>query len=397
MVEKTIQIDSMNYRFEIGEETWKLELAQSQTRVKDFRQFDLLMEKSAIFVPVAVEETEDAFVFSYEVSKKLKKWDDIKDLERNEKLRLLRNVARFKEYLHRRITFFLHPENLVFDANHLPFIVHRGIREIVPPAPITEEKFLLQYKCLIIALFSKKYSYDELYNGVLKNVKETTFEQNVVSMNSLDELIQFIEDSFEKEQRKTEKNMQIVPKKNFKRFKYMAYSFAAATVILIAPLAYYAFMKVPYQNTLLEANKNFLATDYDQVISNLRDEDAEGLPLASKYELAYSYVKGEKLGDQQKASIMKNISLKSDENYLLYWIYNGKGDFNKSLDIAKQIDDPQLIMYGLIKQIESVKNNPKLSGKERDEKLKTYQQQLDEYKKKYSDTSDEKDLSNTNQ
>ncbi len=59
-------------------------------------------------------------------------------------------------------------------------------------------------------------------------------------------------------------------------------------------------MKIPYQNTLLEANKNFLATDYDKVISNLSKEDFETLPFASKYELAYSYIKVEKLSDSQK-------------------------------------------------------------------------------------------------
>ncbi len=91
---------------------------------------------------------------------------------------------------------------------------------------------------------------------------------------------------------------------------------------------------------------------------------------------------------------MKNVTLKSDEKYLLYWMYNGKGDFDKSLDLAKSIDDPQLIMYGLIKQIEAVKHNPDLSGKERDEKLKTFEQQLNEYEKKYKKPSTEKETTN---
>lgn len=36
---------------------------------------------------------------------------------------------------------------------------------------------------------------------------------------------------------------------------------------------------------------------------------------------------------------MKNISLKSDEKYLLYWMYNGKGNFDKLLDLVKIFDD----------------------------------------------------------
>src|SRR5699024_11594338 len=56
-----------------------------------------------------------------------------------------------------------------------------------------------------------------------------------------------------------------------------------------------------------------------------------------------------------------------DKDYLLYWIYNGHGEFEESMDKAKFLDDPQLIMYGLIKQIEQAKNDPSLEGSERDE------------------------------
>ena len=41
--------------------------------------------------------------------------------------------------------------------------------------------------------------------GLLKDAKETTFEQTVAQMESLDALLQFLDDSFEKEQTKTEK------------------------------------------------------------------------------------------------------------------------------------------------------------------------------------------------
>ena len=56
-----------------------------------------------------------------------------------------------------------------------------------------------------------------MYAGLLKDAKETTFEQTVAQMESLDALLQFLDDSFEKEQTKTEKNMQLVPKKAINR------------------------------------------------------------------------------------------------------------------------------------------------------------------------------------
>ncbi|MDC2865206.1 type VII secretion protein EssB [Bacillus sp. BP-3] len=395
MTERTIQLDSMQYLFETTEHVRKLKLSKSQTRVKDIRQLELITEKSNFFVPATVEDHEDMFTFEFNVKEQTKEWKDVQKLGKNDKLRLLLNIARFQECLQTRKTFFLHPENIVFDDNYMPYLVYRGIRDIVPPYRLDDAKFLRQYKCLVVALFSKKYSFDELYSGSLENAKDTAFDRSVVDASTFNDLVKLLNDHYRKEQTTTEKNMQLVPKKRFRLFKRLSISMIVASVVLAVPLGYFSFVKMPYQNKLLEADKNFLATDYDKVISTLKEQDPEKLPDASKYVLASSYVKAEKLTDDQKAAIMKNVSLKSDKNYLLYWIYNGRGDFSKSLDLAKYIDDPQLIMYGLIKQIEQVKNNPKLTGSAREEKVQKYQKELEDYQKKYN-TDSSGDLSNKN-
>ncbi|MDM5191261.1 type VII secretion protein EssB [Bacillus hominis] len=395
MTERTIQLDSMQYLFETTEHIRKLKLSKSQTRVKDIRQLELITGRSNFFVPATVEDHEDMFTFEFDVKGYTKEWEDVQKLGKNDKLRLLLNVARFQECLQTRKTFFLHPDNLVFDDNYMPYLVYRGIRDIVPPYRLDDEKFLRQYKCLVVALFSKKYSFDELYSGSLNNAKDTAFERNVVEVSTFDDLVKLLNDHYRREQTTTEKNMQLVSKKRFRLFKQLSILMIVASIVLAVPLGYFSFVKMPYQNKLLEADKNFLATDYDKVISTLKEQDPEKLPDASKYVLASSYVKAEKLTDDQKAAIMKNVSLKSDKNYLLYWIYNGRGDFSKSLDLAKYIDDPQLIMYGLIKQIEQAKNDPKLTGSTREEKVQKYQQQLEDYQKKYNTNSSD-DLSNEN-
>lgn len=383
MKEKTLQMESFTCQFLIDKDQWQLKLAKSQTRVKDIRQLALINETSDLFVPAAIEEEEDFFAFSFFVNERAKTWEDVCQLNRNDKLRLLCNLARFKKCLTTRITFFLHPDNLIFDDNLIPSLVYRGIRDLVPPYEIHEEKFLLQYKCLIVALFSKKYSFDELYSGSLKNARENEFERKVAGIEDFDSLVEFLRDNYIQEEKETEKYMQIVPKKRFRLFKQTAFSMIALSVLLAIPLIYFSFIKIPFQGHLLQADSYFLSQDYSNVINELEGKKPESLPNSSKYVLAYAYIKSEKLSEDQINAVLKNISLKSDPNYLLYWIYNGRGDFNKSLDLAKYIDDPRLIMYGLIQQMQKVKNDPQLSGSQREEKLQSYMDQYNTYKKKY--------------
>ena len=383
MNENSIHLESMTYKFLILNNKWQLDLPKSQTRVKDVRQLALINHDSDLFVPAIVEEGDDKFTFSFEINPSTHTWEDVKQLNRKEKLRLLCNLARFRTILTTRMTFFLHPDNLIFDENLLPSIVFRGIRELIPPYELNEDKFILQYKCIIVALFSKRYTFDDLYSGSLANAKDSAFERQVGELQEFAALVNFLEEQYLKEKQELEKNIVNVPKKRFRLFKQLTFIMIALAVILAVPLVYLTFIKTPFQAHLLEADRHFLSLDYGNVITDLENQTPEKLPNTSKYVLAYSFIKTEKLSDDQKEVILKNISIKSDPNYLLYWIYNGRGNFARTIDLAKYIDDPQLIMYGLIKQIEQAKNDPDLSGTEREKKVQKYQDQYETYADKY--------------
>ncbi|MFD2130513.1 type VII secretion protein EssB [Pseudogracilibacillus auburnensis] len=379
MKETEVKIDPLSLSFSVQQNSWKIRVPKSKTQVQYTEQLALITKETDLFVPFSVNEEDDAYLFSFTVERTLKKWAQMKKANKNEKLRALCNLEKLYQLMSTRVTFMLHPNNIGFNDNLMPLIIYRGIRGLVEPFEMTEEDLLKQFKCYSIALFSKDYHFDELYNGSLQNAKATKFEREINSKETNQELIQFLKNSYREEQQLTEKKMQLVPKKRFTLFKHMSIWMSVLSVLVISLLFYMTFVKLPYQDKLLVAHNNFLASDYSEVIQTLKNENVEKLPYQSKYILAYSYINVEQLSDREKETIMKNISLKSDKYYLLYWIYNGLGDFEQSIDVAKYMDDPQLIMYGLIKKMEQVKNDPDLTGSERDEEVSKLRDQLDGY------------------
>src|SRR5699024_9245743 len=158
---------------------------------------------------------------------------------------------------------------------------------------------------------------------------------------------------------------------------------------LAAPLVYLGFFHLPYIQHLLDAHENYLASDYGGFITTLEDENADKLPKESKYILENSYINTAHLSSEVNKSVIKTERLQSDDNYLLYWIYDGRGEFGDALDTAKYLDDPQLIMYGLIQKIEATKNDPDLDGEERDEEIKSLKDELKDYREEYNLEEDE--------
>lgn len=109
------------------------------------------------------------------------------------------------------------------------------------------------------------------------------------------------------------------------------------------------------------------------------------MPNTQKYELAYSYIQGLEFSSEQKKVILNNVTLKSDELYLTYWIQVGRNRFEEALDIAKRINDSDLILYALTQEIKQVREDGNLSGKDRESKLNTLES---EYKKYWDSRSE---------
>ena len=79
--------------------------------------------------------------------------------------------------------------------------------------------------------------------------------------------------------------------------------------------------------------------------------------------------------------MLNNISAVTDDNTLNYWIYQGRGEFEKALDMAKNIGDDQLTLLAYTDLYQATKLNTTMNGETKQKKLETYHKQIQELSK----------------
>ena len=77
--------------------------------------------------------------------------------------------------------------------------------------------------------------------------------------------------------------------------------------------------------------------------------------------------------------VRNTITLESDPLYYQYWIHIGRGSAKEALDIARSIEDRDLIVFALLKYREEIKADERLSGDEKQQEIKEIQSEIDEY------------------
>lgn len=103
------------------------------------------------------------------------------------------------------------------------------------------------------------------------------------------------------------------------------------------------------------------------------------MPRVVQYELAQSYIINEALTEDQKENVQNTITPQTDPLYYHYWIHIGRGDAKEALDISRDLEDRDLILFALLKYREVVKADDKLESEEKQQKIDEIQAEIDEY------------------
>ncbi|MCT1179282.1 type VII secretion protein EssB [Lactococcus lactis] len=329
---------------------------------------------------VSSEDEEFAFKISYPLSNKEKSLKSLM-LEMKSELERLELVLKLKTLSTQNSGYkvpFVHPENIFFIDGDLTFI-HIGIRDGIAPMNIDDTLALSQYKALTLAILNPKISYDNFVNGEMS--LRDKFSQALSNCDSFEEVLHLVETKLTKERQKEEAALVKVSKGRYRFFKY------AGSVAVVAAIAMGVLTiidqktTIPKQKAIMTAQADFITSHYDKTLDDLKSYQPKQLSKDARFVLASSSINLANLSQTQKAAVLNNISSTTDDNTLNYWIYQGRGEFEKALNLAKNIGDDQLNLLAYTDLYQATKLNTSMNGDEKQKKLEEYNKQIQELSK----------------
>lgn len=280
-----------------------------------------------------------------------------------------------------------HPQNIYVSGNDVR-LIHYGISHILAPQVFDIEHYLKVYKALIASILLPKVDFELAVEG-LDAVRETIAEK-INAFQSVAEINHFISEEFHRLEQKNKESKVQVNKKQWRALLVGVIVLAVSTLTL-GFFTYKSYSRdLPLKNAVIDAQSAFMATDYDKAIDTLEPYSVNRLPKSAKYILATSFVKLDNLSSEQMEAVLNTITQSSDETILNYWIYLGRGDLEKALDVAQNIGDTQLILHAYTNLYEKVRADTKMSGSEKQKKLTEYEKEISKLSKELGETTGSK-------
>ncbi|MFC0190214.1 type VII secretion protein EssB [Fictibacillus aquaticus] len=286
-------------------------------------------------------------------------------------------VKKVKAHSLTRIHLIVCPENIVFDESLTPSFLHYGVKESIPPYEKDKEKLWQELKAATALAIDGKYTFQD-YLKFHETLDLSPQAKQILASKNEDELLEWIEQQIKSLDEK-DKTFVSIPQNKWKVTRYVAIGLLAGFIPALLYTLYSLFFLEPKQEAFVSSNEHFLGSDYSEVVEVLADYEADEMPDVVQYQLASSYIKNAKLTEEQKEQVTNTVTLQTDPQYYSYWIHIGRGEGKKALDIARDLEDRDLIVYGLLEYRNEIKADDELSSEEKQKLLKEVQAEIDEY------------------
>ncbi len=288
-------------------------------------------------------------------------------------------VEKVKRQPYPRLNLVVCPENIVYNTGMTPLFIHYGVMESLPPFEKNDERLWLETKATVAAAVDSSRTFDD-YVHYHETVDLSTVTAKIMSMADHSSLLEFIEMELQALQEKESTYVKL-PQKKWKTSKFASIGLGVLLIPAILFILYTFIYEQPKQEAYLNSHEHYLAKKYSDVVTILSQQRVKKMPYVVLYELAHASVINEKLTESQKENVLNNITLQTDATYLKYWIYIGRAEAEKAIDLARSLEDGELITYGLLKRREEIQAESDLSGEEKQQLLKEIDMEVEEYEK----------------
>ncbi|MFB5086001.1 type VII secretion protein EssB [Psychrobacillus sp. PGGUH221] len=324
--------------------------------------------------------TDDELIIQAEIPSNFKRFSEIhKEDEKSRWMFAYQLVEKVHSHPYPRLNLIVCPENTVYSRGMEPLFIYYGVQGSLPPFEKNEERIWLETKAVAAAAIDGSFTFEEYlkYSEILE-LKE--IGSSIMSMKDSQSLLNYISEQLDQLEIREKENVRL-PRKKWKITKGLSISFGVLLLPAIVFTIIYFIHEKPKNEAYTLGHEYFLGQNYSQVVTELSPYSVKSMPYVVLYELAYSTVTNERLDEEQKKNVLSNITLQTDVDYLKYWIYIGRGEAENAVDIARAMEDGELITYGLLKRREEIKADQDLSGEEIQTLVEEIDREVEEYEK----------------
>ncbi|MEG0328070.1 MAG: type VII secretion protein EssB [Erysipelothrix sp.] len=369
-----MKIKSRNYELDFKEieDVRVYNVPKLDTSLKNVVEFERLNLYPEYLLPVEVSDENDNFIVKIQTTN-LKTIDSVKTEDIENKLRFIYNLCLLKELVEAGINPMIHPNNMVVDINLIPKLYYRGIKSVLEPKEYSDADFLVEVKAMSVYLLSGDYDYEALVRSGNKIKQPKGIEKSIVECKSIEEIKDLVSLEAEKIKKNNYLKTTRIDKKKLKNNKIVKLSLGVTSGVMAIVIVYtFAFM-IPFKNDQINATSYYLSNDYSQVLNVLNDYSISKLSTSSKYELADSSVQLSSLSKEQKELIRKQLSINSYEMNMDYWIYYGRGEYEKAHTTALALQDLELKYYAVVSYLEYLSVDTQMSASAKQALIQEYE------------------------
>lgn len=160
--------------FHLQYDTSKITAAIPRTQVsaeKDELEAGLTPDANPLSGTVTIQD--DNVIWTYQRPSGTKTIDELRtQLSRVEQLALLSNLTQLEKFKQSQVTVLIHPDSLVFNESFVPFVIHRGLCDVVPPKASTAEQLLAQYKAIVLYVMANQSDFEKMHKVTLPEWRE---------------------------------------------------------------------------------------------------------------------------------------------------------------------------------------------------------------------------------